>query len=245
MDKKQITQLEKLLFYILAVRPDEFGLVLDDEGWVPAKELVGILQEEPLWRFMRLGYLKEAFSFFAAGRFEVSADEMLVRVEPAIATPVLGREIPLPRIVYMAVRRKTYPHVLEKGLRPVPGQRYLVAAVDEELALRMGKRRDQEPVLIKIDTQVAAAQGTTFLGYYELLFLFDVLPPEVVSGPQPKARETRPPERPKKPRPGPAPLSGLGDHAPLAPFLGKKSGRDKDKMSWKKERKRRQKKEWF
>ena len=245
MDKKQITQLEKLLFYILAVRPDEFGLVLDDEGWVSAKELVRILQEEPLWRFMRLGYLKEAFSFFPAGRFEISVDEMMVRVAPAIAAPVLGREIMPPRIVYMAVRRTAYPHILEKGLRPIPGQRYLVAAVDEKLALRMGKRRDQEPVLIKIDTKAAADQGTSFLGYYEQLFLLDFLPPESISGPQFKAKVIRPPDRTRKPRPGPEPLSGGGDHAPLAPSPGKKSERDKDKMAWKKERKKRQKKEWF
>ena len=49
--------LAKLLSYILCRRPDEFGLVLDDAGRLPVKELLWALVQEEGWGYVRRSHL--------------------------------------------------------------------------------------------------------------------------------------------------------------------------------------------
>jgi putative RNA 2'-phosphotransferase len=53
------TSLEKLLRYALGNQPDEFGLVLSDDGFVPVKELVTALKEEDGFRWLNETRVKE------------------------------------------------------------------------------------------------------------------------------------------------------------------------------------------
>jgi hypothetical protein len=54
-----------------------------------------------------------------------------------------------PRLLYFAARRKAYPVILEHGLRP-GGRPYVPLATTEDLALRIGKRRDPKPILLTV-----------------------------------------------------------------------------------------------
>lgn len=248
MDKIQVKALEKILFYILNHHPDEFGLVVDASGWTPLKDLVRALQEEPGWGFLRLGYLAELLTVLAPERFELSADGQKVRAAAKVAGPRPGaKTITPPTSLYMAVRRRGYPHLLEKGLRPTQGQDFLVAARTEAMALRLGKRRDPEPVLIKIDGPRAAGLGVVFRGFLDELVLLDFLPAEAVSGPPlPKVRDTSPAKPKKKVSPPDQGLISFLDGEPLSQApSGKRPSKPKGKEAWKENRKRPVKKEWF
>ncbi|MCK4729362.1 MAG: RNA 2'-phosphotransferase, partial [Desulfobacterales bacterium] len=45
--QKDPKQLEKMMSYILGRRPDEFGLALNDQGFVRLKDLLKAISEEP------------------------------------------------------------------------------------------------------------------------------------------------------------------------------------------------------
>ena len=46
-NKRKVTNLSRLMSYVLGNRPDEFGLVPDKEGYITVKELLKAINEEP------------------------------------------------------------------------------------------------------------------------------------------------------------------------------------------------------
>ena len=47
------------MVYMLGYRPDEFGLVPDPEGYIPYKNLLQAIHEEPGWGYVRQGHFNE------------------------------------------------------------------------------------------------------------------------------------------------------------------------------------------
>ena len=70
---------------------------------------------------------------------------------------------------------------MERGLRP-RGEGRVVLSPDQEMALRIGKRRDQEPVLLEVMAVAAGDDGLLFYAFGDL-FLSDNISPRFISGP--------------------------------------------------------------
>jgi len=246
MDKKQIAKLEKLFYYVLALRPDEFGLVLDRDGYITVKELVRAIQEEPGWAFVRPAHVQEIVTFQAPERFETSADRNRVRAKASAGADGSWqlKQTQLPKVLFMAVRRRAYPHMLEKGLEPPPGSEFLVAAASEEAALRIGKRKDPEPVPIRIETAKLGPGHEPALSCNDTLFLLRRLPADAITGPPlPKQREERPVKKKKEKNPF-ADMTVAEILSPTAPAPKERDGR-KSKHSWKQERRLKKKDGWL
>ncbi|MDI6853672.1 MAG: RNA 2'-phosphotransferase [Deltaproteobacteria bacterium] len=230
----QLEALAKMLTYILCHRPDEFGLVLDAEGFVSIKQLLAALGSEPGWGHIRRHHLDQTAALSQSPRLEILADKIRsVAPKPAALRRPPG-EAP-PALLYAAVPPKAHAVVVEHGLRPPIGQE-IVLAVTPEIALKLGKRRSPEPVLITVQARAAARAGVAFQPYGENLFLSSsAVPQEFVQAPPlPKV-----PEKPK-PKPKPAkedfPLPPAGalavDFAEMMKKAGK-AGRKKDEPAWK------------
>ena len=73
MKKTKSTQiLAKFIAYILERRPDEFGLVIDSEGYIKIKELLKALNEEKEFRHVRRSDLNEILYSIANPPFEIA-----------------------------------------------------------------------------------------------------------------------------------------------------------------------------
>ena len=55
----KVENLSRFLIYILGLRPYEFGLVPDMDGFVMHKELLQALHEEEGWRYVRESHINE------------------------------------------------------------------------------------------------------------------------------------------------------------------------------------------
>jgi len=166
--------------YILGHRPYEFGLVPDTDGFVTYKELIQAIHEEPDWHYVRKSHINEVLvsknrSLFQYDENKIRSTERLWQLE----LDELSQG--LPKVLYISVRRKAHAVVFEKGLKSF-GTRYLVLSPNQDMALRMGKRRDQWPVMLEIMAEKAADQGVSFYGFGNL-FLSPQIPPSFVSGP--------------------------------------------------------------
>jgi putative RNA 2'-phosphotransferase len=181
MARHRPKQLAKLLHYILGRRPDEFGLVANPDGTVSIKELQQAIREEEGWSSIRLADIQETL-------------QLRPKQKPVIP----------PEILFHAARLRAYPHILEKGLFPTRHP-YVHLASQESLALRMGRRRDPNPVLIKIHAVQARKEGTRFFSAGDLIYLAESVSPEYLEGP-PLPREKPPqikaPEKPVYRPPG-------------------------------------------
>jgi putative RNA 2'-phosphotransferase len=216
-------------------RPDEFGLVLDQEGFVSIKELLRAVREEDGWRYLRLNHIDEVLRGDERERFELEGDRIRARYEHSF--PVRFHEGPVvpPTILYHGTRHRAYPYIMRQGLRPM-GRQYVHLSTSEDLALRIGKRRDPRPVLITVQALRAHEEGVVFYRPNELIYLTESLAPQFLSGP-PLPLEI-PPKIDKPSKPKPPPGSIFPDIGRELAQLGSSAGRKKGKGKFRKEAKR-------
>jgi len=195
--KYQLKELGKLIEYILLHRPDEFGLFLGDDDSLPIKELMWALHEETGWKHIRLGHLKE----LAYSGIELAFTLEETQIRPKREVSKTASDTLPPRLLFFGARRKAYPVILKHGLRP--GSRpYVPLATTEEMALRIGKRRDPKPILLTVHAAQAHDSGHPFFTCGDLLYLVKTLPAPFLSGPplrEPPPSRKIPKKEPPKP----------------------------------------------
>jgi len=188
-------QLEKFVAYVLGRRPDEFGLVLDDQGWIRLRDLVRAISEEPGWGYVRKSHIHEIL--ITAAKKPVVLDDERIRAADRDDIPHREEGVSPPKLLYHCLRRRAHSAVAEKGIR-TSGQAELLFATTKELAQRMGKRRDTEPVLLTVQAQRACEAGIKFLKYGEFIYIADHVPVEYFTGPPPPQVERKEARKPGK-----------------------------------------------
>jgi putative RNA 2'-phosphotransferase len=200
----RVTDLSRFLIYILAHRPDEFGLVPDPVGFIALKEILRAIHEEPGWGYVRESHIREVLIGKDRELF-VWEEDRLKAVEQRWQLDLQTPSVNTPKILFVAIRRKAHVHVMEKGLH---SDRPLVLSPDRDMALRIGRRRDPKPILLEVMTGPAQQRGVLFHAFGGL-YLAGEVPPEFITGP-PVPEEIPEPQPPKKENPAPQPsiLSG-------------------------------------
>jgi putative RNA 2'-phosphotransferase len=172
--------LARFMLYILGHRPDEFGLLPGEEGFVSYKELLWALHEEPGWGYVRKGHINEVL--LGLDRHLFQAREDTIRALDRhwhfdLENPAQN----MPSTLFFGVRRRVHANVMEKGLA-APKGRQIVLSPDRDMAARIGHRRDQKPVLLEISTRSVSEAGIA-LNPFGDLFIADKVPAEAITGP--------------------------------------------------------------
>ncbi len=241
----QRKKLAKLIAYILEHRPDEFGLVLDGEGFVSLKELQHAITEEEGWSYVRMTHMEEVASSTEGKCFDIREGRIRVREDRAASPSVKHEPVEPPPVLYFAARRKAYAHILRHGLEP-SGKPFVPLAATEELAVRMGQRRDNQPVLLTIQAQEAYRDGCTFTRPKELIYLSGALPTCYISGPPvEQVSETLPRKPQKQPREAQSPAVPAYDTLRMAYRMEAKPKRRREKeVEWKKSARKHRRQRW-
>ena len=180
------------MLYVLGHRPDEFGLVPDNEGFVTYKEFLWAVHEEPGWGYVRRGHINEVLFGEDKTLFQPKEDSIRAldrRWSLDLKNP---SQVP-PKILFSAVRRRAHPVVMERGLAAAEGK-YIVLSPDRDMAKRIGRRRDQKPVLLEIMAASAQEAGIPFYVFGNL-FLTDQVPARHINGPPLSKKDGKIPER--------------------------------------------------
>ncbi|MDR2200369.1 MAG: RNA 2'-phosphotransferase [Deltaproteobacteria bacterium] len=225
--------LDKLLRYALGIQPDEFGLVLNKDGYVSLKELLGALRDEDGFRGLNESRIREVFNQSPDRAFELEGN--LVRLKDGLREPLPRREedAPLPGELFAAMREGAWRAALEKGLSPrAPAEDKVRLFRDKEAALRAGRRFIKDPVLVRTLAKKAAAAGTEFFPYGEHLWLSPFVPSAFLSGPALKKEEPEAPQKTPAPAADPFGAGEIRLFGPL-PSKGKKKGKYSDSPDWK------------
>lgn len=238
-------KLAKVLSYMLGYRPDEFGLVPDPDGFVKVKDLLKAISEEKDWKFVRRSHLDEIVITLPDSPIEIQKNRIRCIFRDKLPWPAPAKHFP--KLLYTCVRRKAYPHVLNKGIFPMDHD-YVILSSSKNLAERIGKRIDQTPVVLTVNVEKSLNDGVVFLQAGELINLAKTIPPGCFSGP-PLPKEKPLPQKPEavdkqdsKRLPGSFLLDIEKRQTPSTPFERKKKRKVVD---WKNDRKklRKQKRE--
>jgi len=166
------------MIYLLGHRPDEFGLVPDEEGFLGFKELLRAIHEEPGWGYVREGHFREVLAGKDRVLFETEG-ERIRAVERRWRHELNQPAADTPKILFAGVRRRAHPMVMEKGLS---ASKRIVLSPDRGMAMRIAQRRDQKPVILEVMTGPAREHGTVFYPFGGL-FLADRIPAPCIIGP--------------------------------------------------------------
>ena len=183
----------KFLKYILGLRPDEFGLVPDKEGYVKIKDLLKAVHEEDGWRSFRQANINEMMTSLPDPPFEIS--ENRIRAIDGQQLPKRVSPENLPKQLFTCLRPKALHAIVEKGILPM-GRKHVILASDKNMAKRIGKRIDASPALLTVSVENAIQQGTLFLQAGENLFLARSIPVGCFTAPplpkEPKVAKPKP-----------------------------------------------------
>jgi putative RNA 2'-phosphotransferase len=236
--------LEKLLRYILGLRPDEFGLHPDDNGFVAVRALLAALHDEEGWRGVREGQLA-MLANQPADQSLLEIEGQLVRLKPALAALPPERPGPeeMPRLLYLPLKPTAWAVISGRGLRPKPGETAARLWADQELAARIARRWSPAPVLATVRAAAARQAGAKFMPWSELLWLTTEVPAAFLSGPPVPPQEEEKPQRPvKDQKPEQAGSFHLGAPEPEV-HRGKIKGKHSDAPDWKNQVRRDRRKE--
>ncbi len=172
------------MIYILGHSPYEFGLVPDKEGFIPYKELLQAINEEPGWGYVRQGNINEVL--LGKERVLFLSDGKRIKATDRRWTLDLGRpERSMPKILFIGIRRKAHPAVIDKGLRKIEGSYYILSP-ERGMAQRIGMRRDQRPVLLEVMAYTAQREGRLFYRFGNLFLASEISPQHIAGPPVPK-----------------------------------------------------------
>jgi putative RNA 2'-phosphotransferase len=228
---------------MLERRPDEFGLVLDQNGYVKVKELLKAIHEEEGWKYVRRSQLDEIAITISDPAFEFC--DNLVRARHRQHLPKHTLALDLPKLMYTCIRQKAYPYAAAEGLSP-SGYRQVILSSDRKLAQRMGKRIDRAPILLTVNVQQSRAKDVIFYQAGEALYLADFIPSECFTGPPlPKEKsaitKTAVPDNTAQPKPAGSFFVNMDERG--RPVKSADRKRDSAKSSGKKMKKIKRKRE--
>ncbi len=187
MDKKRATRLLKFLTYILCHQPDEFGIFLDNDGSILTKELLWAIKEEDGWSYVRESHLRDLILLGFNPPYSLEGKRIILHED--VPRPYYPVEEP-PRTLYYAARLKACYHIYNHGLGTM-GRSFVPLSRTKELALRIGRRRDKNPLLLEINAEQAAVEGVIFKAHGKHMFLAEDVPAKFISGPPLPEREVK------------------------------------------------------
>ncbi|MFH0730892.1 MAG: RNA 2'-phosphotransferase [Pseudomonadota bacterium] len=236
--KKRNSQesLAKMLAYILGRNPEEFGLVPDANGYVKIKDLLKAICEEEGWRHVRRSHLDEVVLVISDPPIEMVG--LLVRATNREHLSSYRVSDNPPAQLFLCVRKKAYPVVLEKGVSS-SGHPFVVLSDNPAMAQRLGRRFAASPVLLTVSVPKMLARGIEFLSAGGSFYLVGRMPPDCFTGP-PLAKtreETKSKEAPSRAPVAKTPGSFMLEISNVAPDHRADEKREK-KQDWKRERKR-------
>lgn len=173
------TQLSKEVSYALRHAPWEYELEMDEEGWVPVKQLLESLNSSGKWANITENDLIEMIASSEKKRHEILNGKIRAYYGHSVPNKILKQEMNPPQILYHGTPKRFLASIKEKGLLP-QDRNYVHLSQDIETAMQVGKRRDKHPVILIIEAQKAHADGIKFYLGNEKVWLADSVPTQYI-----------------------------------------------------------------
>ncbi len=152
-------RISKFLSYILRHNPYDFSLQPDEYGFVDLERVIEILHTK--FPNFDIPTLRELILNEFQKRFEVRGNKIRARYGHTIEVKPVGKEEGIPDVVYHGTARRNLKSILTEGLKSQK-RKFVHLSIDKQSALRVGKRHDSLPVILKIDVRKAKSKGVKF-----------------------------------------------------------------------------------
>ena len=174
------SDLSKLISYVLRHAPQEYGLTLDEQGWVQVEDLIVALKKRDKYSALTVRDIADMIQDSEKKRHELVGDRIRALYGHSTEERIKKEAACPPDVLYHGTAHKFLKNILEQGLIPKDRQ-YVHLSQDRETANNVGARRDTDPIILQINACAAWRDGVLFYPGYENIWLSDDIPATYIS----------------------------------------------------------------
>ena len=175
-------KLSKFLSFILRHHPEKYNIKLDDEGYANLKKVLIVLNNRFKSQEITINILEEMIKKSGKKRFEIRNNKIRAyyghSFEKKIEIPKL-KENEYPKELYHGTTEKAFRKIKNEGIKKKDRQ-YVHLSKDIKTAIKVGKRRTKNPLILKIDMDGAKKEEVNFYKSGDV-FLADYIPAQCIS----------------------------------------------------------------
>lgn len=157
--------ISRTISYILRHHPEDYNLQLDEHGYVDIDLLLKAINDKKEYNQI---ITKEDLDYIVKTsdqeRWEIKDNKIRAYCGHSFKQEIKHEEDEPPKYLYHGTGHSNIETILKEGLLPMKRQ-YVHLSEDENLATIVGKRKDKNPVILKIDSKKAYKEGIVF--YHE------------------------------------------------------------------------------
>lgn len=179
MTRDERRRLSTFLSLILRHQPEQFGLRLDESGFVTLADLVAAVRRERGWSEVTEEQVREVAAACDKQRYEIDGAGIRARYGHSVAERLTYPEVEPPELLYHGTSPEALPAIRQGGLRAMRRQ-YVHLSTSPEQALAVGRRHAAKPVLLTVRAEEAWRSGVRFHQPEERLYLAEAVPPQFI-----------------------------------------------------------------
>ena len=172
-----LVRLSKTMSVALRHDPQSFGLELDPEGWVQTNHLLEALHQLPPWAGISETDFHQVIAASEKKRFEIVGDHIRALYGHSVPTKIIKEATTPPPVLYHGTASRNLDSILKQGILPMSRQ-YVHLSEDVETAVKVGRRKASDIVLLKIDT--TSRPELKFYYGNDQTWLADEIPPSII-----------------------------------------------------------------
>ncbi|WP_059172942.1 RNA 2'-phosphotransferase [Bacillus sp. FJAT-27445] len=173
-------KLSKEMSYALRHAPWEYELELDNDGWVSVEQVLNALQHNSEWVSINESDLRKMIEVSDKERHQIQNGRIRALYGHSVPQKILKKEGNPPPILFHGTARRIVDDIFSNGLQPMARQ-YVHLSIDVETANLVGKRKDSNPVILKVNSVEALMEGIKFYQGNNDIWLADSIPPKFIS----------------------------------------------------------------
>lgn len=171
--------LSKEISYILRHAPWEYELELDEEGWVDINQLLFSMHECKEWQKLSKWDLKLMIEKSDKQRHEILDGKIRALYGHSISQRIIKEPKIPPEILYHGTAKRFIQTIKKQGLLSQSRQ-YVHLSVHKDMAFRVGRRKDENPVVLLVKAKLAWKEGVSFYRGNDKVWLSDSIKVEYI-----------------------------------------------------------------
>ncbi len=170
----------KTMSYALRHKPEEFGLSLDEQGWVLVNKMIeGLKKHSAECKDLSLSVVEKIVKEDSKKRYELSGGKIRAVYGHSTAQKIFKSPSEPPNILYHGTTPNVVEVVKQTGLKPMSRQ-YVHLSEDTDTAIVVAKRRTNSPVILKVRAKDAFRNGIMFYQESTGIWLSDAIPAKYI-----------------------------------------------------------------
>ena len=179
--RSELRSLSRAVSHALRHEPDNSGLAIDSEGWVPVDILIEALRQVlPEWRHLTVSDLEDMIRLSDKIRHEIRGHRIRALYGHSVSKRRLDRKsAEPPDLLFHGTNEDAFRRISREGLKAMTRQ-HVHLSVDKETAWTVALRKTPVPVILQIKAGLAHRSGISFFHGNNSIWLVDSVPSDFI-----------------------------------------------------------------